>query len=222
MSRRTKLLLKENNELEKQIRRKENQAVLTDITVYIRSANINPYHQERARRDIWEMIAAGEKRGETAKDIIGEDYRLFCDSVIAELPHLSRKEYALSLLRDVLLSVDVLLAIWLVFRGLEQVLQGDRGFRFTVTAGNIVSAVLCIAGAFLLFHLISQNTFRIGGTSEKRTIFGLFLLLFLLMLFCMGANAFIQYTLFQLLGLVAVGGIVVLFALYKILDVKLD
>ena len=44
MSKRTKLLLKENNELENRLKRDDEQA-LTNITVYIRSANISPYFQ---------------------------------------------------------------------------------------------------------------------------------------------------------------------------------
>lgn len=70
MSKRTKILQKENNELEKQIRNDSNKSILTDIVVYIRSANISPYHQEKVRRDIWEMIVDGEKRGEAAHFLI--------------------------------------------------------------------------------------------------------------------------------------------------------
>ena len=77
MSRRTKLLLKENNEAENRIQNEENESILTDITVYIRSSNINSYYQETVRRDILEMIDDGEKRGETAREIIGDDYKLF-------------------------------------------------------------------------------------------------------------------------------------------------
>lgn len=70
MSKRTKILQKENNELEKQIQNDSNKSILTDIVVYIRSANISPYHQEKVRRDIWEMIVDGEKRGEAAHFLI--------------------------------------------------------------------------------------------------------------------------------------------------------
>ena len=89
MSKRTKLLLKENNQLESQIQNEDNKSALTDIIVYIRSANISPYYQEKVRRDIWEMIVDGEKRGKTAKDIIGDNYKRFCDDVIAQIPKIS-------------------------------------------------------------------------------------------------------------------------------------
>ena len=90
MSKRAKQLLRENNELEEQIRDEAARAALTDMIVYIRSANISAYNQELVRRDIWQMIADGERRGESVEEIIGGDYKAFCDSVIAELPQLRR------------------------------------------------------------------------------------------------------------------------------------
>ena len=77
--------------MEKQLQADGNASLLTDIVVYLRSANISPYDQEKVRRDIREMLMEGEKRGETAEDIIGGDYKLFCDEVVAEIPKLSRK-----------------------------------------------------------------------------------------------------------------------------------
>lgn len=94
MSKRAKLLLRENNELEEQIRDEAARAALTDMIVYIRSANISAYNQELDARDIWQMIADGERRGESVEEIIGGDYKAFCDSVIAELPQLSPAERA--------------------------------------------------------------------------------------------------------------------------------
>jgi DNA-binding ferritin-like protein (Dps family) len=221
MSKRTKILQKENNELEKQIQNDSNKSILTDIVVYIRSANINPYYQEKVRRDIWEMIVDGEKRGETAKDIIGDDYKLFCDNVIVEMPKLSRKGYIFSLFRDVLLSIDVLLIIWLVFNLLER--ESSSAFPyFTVTAGNIICTMLIVIGAFGLFHALSKNTFDIGNSLTKKAFPMLSIPLFVLMLICMCVNAFIQYPLFRIHANRAIGGIIALFVIYKILDMKLD
>lgn len=51
MSREARVLRDENNELEKQLDDKTND-ILTDIVVYIRSANISDIDQENVRRDI--------------------------------------------------------------------------------------------------------------------------------------------------------------------------
>ena len=223
MSKRTKHLLKENNEVEKQIQNAENKAILTDIIVYIRSANISPYDQEKIRRDIGQMILDGEKRGETSKDIIGEDYKLFCDSVIAEIPKLSKKEWCLSSLRDVFLSLNVLLIIWLALDLIEQRITTNTFPYVTVTAGNIICGLLIITGSFLLFYAFSKNTFHIkGDVSSKKESFILFSIVFCFLLVCMGVNVFVKHPLFHAHVLALISGIAMLFVLYKILDAKLD
>ena len=70
MSKRSKLLREENNESEKKLS-KETNAVLTDIVVYIRNANISDYSQELVRRDITQMLIDGENRGLSAAEIVG-------------------------------------------------------------------------------------------------------------------------------------------------------
>ncbi|WP_151075894.1 hypothetical protein [Flintibacter sp. KGMB00164] len=222
MSKRTDRLRKENNKLEEQIQNQENLAVLTDLIVYIRSANISSYDQEQVRRDIWEMIVEGEKRGETAKNIIGEDMQGFCDRVIAEIPKVRTTEYILTLVRDVLLAADVLLGIWVVFQLVEQRIGAYTLPYISVTVGNMLCAVLCIAGAFLLFYTISKNTFHISSGSDKKGLLSLFSLIFVLLLICMGVNALLTKSLFQIHILMAVGGIIILFLLYKVLDIKVD
>ena len=94
MSRRVKDILKENNELEKQLS-DDGKKVLTDIVVYLRGVPVSMYEQEKVRRDITQMLIDGEKRGNSSKEVIGEDYREFCDSIVAEIPHMSIKEKVL-------------------------------------------------------------------------------------------------------------------------------
>lgn len=75
MSKRTKLLLKENNQKESEMKMKEdNMKILTDMIVYIRSANISPYYQEVVRRDIGQMMIDGERRGMNAQEVIGGSF----------------------------------------------------------------------------------------------------------------------------------------------------
>lgn len=76
MSREARMLRDENNKLEKQLDDKTND-ILTDIVVYIRSANISDIDQETVRRDITQMLIDARGRGETAADVIGGDYKAF-------------------------------------------------------------------------------------------------------------------------------------------------
>lgn len=217
MSRRTRELLKENNELEKQIKLEDRQ-ILTDIVVYIRSANISPYYQEMVRRDIWQMLLDGETMGMTADEVIGGDHRAFCDQVIRELPHLSGRERFLSSLRDVLLSVVVLMVIWLCFGMFDQLSGTGSLPYFEVTAGNVISTVLILITAFSVYRVISRNAFDSGVLKSKKAI----LLFWAAMILCIGANCLIRYPLLQIHGIAVIVGIVVLAVVYKVLDLKVD
>lgn len=81
MNKQTKQLMKENNDLSFHLKAADNK-ILTDMVVYIRGADISGYQQELVRRDITQMILDGEQRGDTMEDIIGSDYKIFCDNVL--------------------------------------------------------------------------------------------------------------------------------------------
>ena len=222
MSKRTKQLLNENNALENCIQNPENKEVLTNMVVYIRAANISPYDQEKVRRDMTEMILDGEHRGAPIKDVIGEDYRLFCDDVIAEIPKLTGRTRILSFCRDLFLLTSMLLALWLFFQCVQQMIKPSTWPYVTLTAGNLISGLLILALSTALVQAICKNAFRTDAGPKKKEAFLFFLLLFVAMLLYMGANVFITYPIASIHLLLALGGIALLFILCKILDSKLD
>ena len=61
-----------NNALDAQLN-KDNQQMMTNIVVYIRSANISEYEQELVRRDITHMLLDAQAEGRTAAEVLGED-----------------------------------------------------------------------------------------------------------------------------------------------------
>ncbi|MBS5651372.1 MAG: hypothetical protein KHW65_08280 [Clostridiales bacterium] len=88
MYQKRKELNRENNTLDKQIFA-ENQGVFTDMICYLRGSSLSAYDQERVRRDLTEMVLDAQERGDTLSDVIGGDYKAFCDEIIASLPHKS-------------------------------------------------------------------------------------------------------------------------------------
>src|SRR5699024_4836566 len=115
MNKTTKQLLEENNRRGEQLTQ-ENQKILVDIVAYLRSSSDSTYQQELVHRDILDMLQEGEARGQTAAQVIGEDYQAFCDEILAELPKRSMKQRIVYALSTVTLSAAGLLSIWLVFR----------------------------------------------------------------------------------------------------------
>ena len=140
MNRRTKRLLAANNELEKELTPENNRA-MTDIIVYLRAANITEYQQELVRRDITEMVLEGQRRGATMEEVIGEDYKAFCDAVLLELPKRTAGQRVWSAVGSACLYVDVLAVIWLAFGALGWLLGEGAYPWLSVTAGNLVALV---------------------------------------------------------------------------------
>lgn len=213
MSKRAKLLMRENNELEKRIK-PEDQQILTDIVVYIRSANISPYHQEIVRRDIWQMFLDGEGRGLKAGEIIGEDYKAFCDNVIRELPQMSGWQRFWCLVRDCLPAAAVLITVWFCFRVFECLIGLGRWPYFMITVGNGISFVLILFAASSILAFLSKKVFQNNKATNKM----LFFMVFAMMLACICLNFFARQPLFEIHAVFVLAGILLLLGGYKALD----
>ena len=146
MSRRTRELLNENNERERALTAEAN-AALTDIVVYLRASRLSEYEQELVRRDIAQMLLDGAARGQDAQEVIGGDYRQFCDDIIAAFPRRGMKERALEGVRDALLMSAVLLAIKTVSGALSSLLTAGSAWAVTVTLGDLISMALILAAS---------------------------------------------------------------------------
>ena len=217
MSKRVKEMLKENNELEQQLS-DEGRKVLTNIVVYLRGVPVSMYEQEKVRRDIIQMLIDGEKRETSAREVIGEDYREFCDSIVAEIPHMSRKEKVLVFIRDTLPALIVLLVIWCAGR-LAEVLAGVLpSFNCPVTLGNLVGGILLLAGAEGLITLLTKYAFESSRSFDRK--WGAVLVIVFIAAVC--ANYLITYKVFRIhLGLAVVLTLAI-FVAYRILDSNVD
>lgn len=165
MSRQVKLLKKENEELEKQLS-KENEELQTDMVVYIRSPNISDMDQELVRRDITQMLIDGQNRGVGAAEVIGDDYKAFCDNVMIEIPKLSTKMRILTVIRDIIPALIVLIGIWVVFGILKQCLHGEAWYLTPLSVFDLIigAAMLLIASLSVVY--ITRNSFSLKPTVE--------------------------------------------------------
>lgn len=165
MKTKTKTLNQENNELDKRLT-KENNVVMTDMICYLRVANISEYNQEVVRQDLLQMVLSAQERGEDMKTLIGEDYKSFCDDVIAALPQKSRKERVLDLIDIFLLSTSILGAIHIVISKetidlIHNAVTGQQlNFQVPISLGNLLSYAIILATAFLIVHVIGRNSLK--------------------------------------------------------------
>lgn len=213
MNKTTKQLLEENNRREKELS-PDNQKVLTDIVAYLRGSSVSTYQQELVHRDILEMLQEGEARGQTASEIIGEDYQTFCDEILAELPKRSMKQRIVYALSIVSLSAAGLLSIWLVFRLFEAPFQ-NRPFTpwLPMTLGQFWGGIMLIAYSYGLVERICRSSFEDRNPSRLQVI-SFFVCIGLFFIFCVS----LEQTMFYLHAGIAAVLIAVLFLIYKITD----
>lgn len=217
MTRQTQLLQDENERSSDQLSRPTEQ-VFRQITQYIRTAPINGYQQECIRRDILQMLLNADAQGRTAEDVLGADYRAFCDSVIAEAPPLTRRERLLIGLRGALLTACFLIIYWLI----PVIWQLRQSWPvLPVTVGNLVGAaliVLIMLTLALLTRYFSRGPLtQLYNSSMKVRL--LFLPWFLLYL---AASLFLCATVFSVYFPAAVAALVLLLLLYLWIGTKID
>ena len=216
MNRKTKQLLTANNELEKELTA-ENGRAMTDIVVYLRAANITEYQQELLRRDITEMVLAGQRRGDAMEEVIGADYKAFCDAVLSEVPERTARQRLLSAIGNGCLYVDVLAVIWLAFGALGWLLGEGAWPWLSVTAGNLVALAAILAASIGLVEYICKNSFA-ENSGKSRVVP---LLLALLVAALVAGSVLLQgVVVFRLHFLLAAGLVAALYALHRFLEEK--
>ena len=206
---RTKQLMRENNAFERALSPEFNQ-VLTDMVVYLRSAPVSEYHQELVRRDIGRMFLDAQRRGDSPADVIGEDYRQFCDQVLAEVPRLTVRERVLDGLSTSLVCLGVWGVIWLFNRGLLAVVRGGWP-DIPVTVGDLLVTVLILVAAGYLFHAFSRAAF---SNSYTGLFFKVFLILAALLLVGWVFDSLLGYLHFG----IVLAGVALCFVLGKVLE----
>lgn len=217
MTRQTQLLQDENERSSDQLSRPTEQ-VFRQITQYIRTAPINGYQQECIRRDILQMLLDADTQGRTAEDVLGADYRAFCDSVIAEAPPLTSRERLLIGLRGALLTACFLIIYWLI----PVIWQLRQSWPvLPVTVGNLVGAaliVLIMLTLALLTRYFSRGPLtQLYNSSMKVRL--LFLPWFLLYL---AASLFLRTTVFSVNFPAAVAALILLLLLHLWIGTKID
>ncbi len=213
MNKTIKELRQSNDDLEEGLSEKASSAQ-TDMVVYIRSQNISLEDQEKVRGDIAAMLLEGEGRGLAPTEIIGEDYKAFCDELIAEIPKLGILQRILAALSADFLSLAVLTAIWTVFTPINMLILKKPWYILPLEVTDIVFAAVIILAATLTTVYIMRGVF--GGRLWK-PIVGLVIIIaaaFCLMIILPNT------VLFNIHIGVSAAIALTLFFVYKVLDSK--
>lgn len=169
MNKKTKEILKANNEREELIN-EENDKVLTDMICYLRGSNISEYEQELVRADIIEMVLDAQERGENINSVFGGNCKEICDNIIAELPPKTMKQKILEGINTALMCIWIIGAIYVIKQVIVCMVIEPRNFVFTLSTGDILNALLIIIASVAIVKYICRNSFDSDENTEKKSI----------------------------------------------------
>lgn len=167
MNKKTRDLLRENNEYEKNNLSEQSQTVMTDIVCYLRCSKLSEYNQEIVRRDIDYMLADGEGRGETPETIIGSEYKEFCDAIIQTFPEMTLLEKVLRNTNELSGAVSVLALIWLFGKMLQAFLQKTSVYHMNITMGEILGGIILVVETKMIVNYILRGSFEQADQPEQ-------------------------------------------------------
>lgn len=220
MNNKTRKLNQQNNILDEQIR-EENQSIFTDMICYLRSADISEYDIELVRQDLTEMVLSAQERGENISTVIGNNYKEFCDEVIANIPPKTKVQKFISFLDLCCWTFSILLAINIVISSdtillIKNLITGESAsFNISVSIGKVISIILIIFLANFIVNVIVKNVFSEAVKHKKMIEFisGAVLMSILLLIAWVGKK-----TLFTINIFLACFVTVVLYAGHKFLE----
>lgn len=159
-------LRKENNERDKLLT-KENGLLITDMVVYLRCSDLCDYDIEVIRRDLFGMIYEAQMRNESASQVIGDSYKSFCDEIMANGRQKDFYEKFLEWAYIVIVGAGTLYLIEIFFSGFFlDLLRGN--FSMPISAGFLISTVLIILGAVVMYWYITKHSFELPGVGLNR------------------------------------------------------
>lgn len=220
MNKETKMILHENNQLEKQLSKKSDE-VYTNMIVYMRGSDISEYNQEKVRRDILDMIIEGEKRGDNIEEIIGNDYKDICDKIISVFPSKTIKEKIMSIISMTLACIYILGAVSVLQTLFYNFVGKDPILVYSLSIGDIINALLIILIANVTVSVVSKNVFKKPFIDNKILSF-LVTWIICVVIICslIGISYFLDYVVFET-NLITVALVsLVAFIANKIIDKK--
>lgn len=165
-------LRKENNERDQQLS-EENNLIMTNMVVYLRSSDLCDYDIEVIRRELFGMIYEAQLREESARQIIGDNYKEFCEELMKSGRQKSLYEKFLEWAYVGTVGLGSLLFIEVVFTGFlfQSILHGN--FNMDFSAGFIISTLMVVAEAEAFYWFFTKYTFElsVSGLSKYKILF---------------------------------------------------
>lgn len=157
-------LRRENNELEKKLT-KGNSDLITRMYFYLLSSRLKETEVEIIRKDLTGMALEAQERGESFEDMIGGEYKQFCEDLIANG---RRKTPAVKILE----VAETLLYAGIVLLIVEMTLAGsvDFGSILVLTPSFFALVLFVTVCATIILWILSRAVWGLpaGGAWKSR------------------------------------------------------
>lgn len=154
-----------------------NEVIYTDIVCYLRTSALDEFTVEEIIQDILEIILSTQARGERVEQVIGSDYRAFCDRLIAGVLKQPRRHKWQKHLDNVEIWLNALVLLWLIDLAFEHlprmVHYKNMLLSYQVNAAFLANALLIVLAATFATNYIGKNSFSLSANKEKRKKTGL-------------------------------------------------
>ena len=167
MSNSLEKLRKENNSNDKLLT-KENDRIMTDMVVYLRSSKLCDYDIEIIRRELFGMIYEAQIRLEPISQVIGTDYKEFCNQLMENGRQKSTYERILEWAYIGVVGAGVLFLIEVFFTGYIFDLMKNRQWNMPITTGFVLSAFVILGAALAVYWFFTKYSFELSGTGSFR------------------------------------------------------
>ena len=161
------VIRKENNKQDKLLS-KENYSILTDIVVYLRSSNLTDYSVEAIRKELRGMALESELRNEKFSNVVGEDYKLFCDELIKNGTQKTLYEKILENLSVFFEVVAFLLFMEIFFTSTITNIITKGNFVMPIKLGFVISTVCVIIFAYAIVWYITKYSFELSNKNQRK------------------------------------------------------
>lgn len=156
------ILRKENNIKEKQLS-KENNLLMTDMILYLKSSDLCEYDIEVIRRELFGMVYEAQLRGDHMSQVIGDDYKEFCEALMDNGRQKTVYEKFLEGAYIAVVGGGMLFLMEVLFSG--AFLHPFRSGIFTmdITLGFLTSTAIILVAALAIYWLFTKHAFELSG-----------------------------------------------------------
>lgn len=161
------VMRKENNLEEKKLS-KENNSILTDMVIYLKSYSLIEYDVEVMRKELIGMALEAQLRNEKLSEVIGDDYKKICNELMENARKQTKGGFILQSISTVVLCATILY-IFEIFLGKTIVKIVTKGeFVMPITLGFAIYTVLTIIFAVTIYMYITRKSFELSGEKSLK------------------------------------------------------